>query len=215
MSNTTTDAIIDPSLGLNTDHRIDERIDFNVDQSIHLKNNTSKTIAVLLTHDFTDLHYSEPVQAYRAAGHRVLNVEHAEGNIVHGRHNRTSVSIDLSIDDSCIEHFDALLIPGGVSPTVLRTQEVFVSFVRDFADTGKPIFSLSYGSQLLLVAGVVKGRQLTCTPSLHLELQHAGATIVNEAVINDSNQYITARRSHDLPDFIAETLKVLANSPQD
>ena len=45
----------------------------------------SKRIAVLVTHDFEDIAYSEPVQAFRAARHSILNIENRAGNIVYGK----------------------------------------------------------------------------------------------------------------------------------
>ncbi len=34
-----------------------------------------KRIAVLVTHDFEDMEYVEPVEAFRAASHSVINIE--------------------------------------------------------------------------------------------------------------------------------------------
>ncbi len=58
----------------------------------------SKRIAVLVTHDFEDIEYSEPVQAFRAARHSILNIENIAGNIVYGQKRKSAVTIDQSID---------------------------------------------------------------------------------------------------------------------
>ena len=69
-----------------------------------------KRVAVLVTHEFEDAEYSEPVEAFRAARNSVTNIEQRAGNIVYGKQRKISVSIDRSIDDASIHDFDALLI---------------------------------------------------------------------------------------------------------
>ncbi|STD23156.1 putative protease I [Enterobacter asburiae] len=54
-----------------------------------------------------------------------------------------------------------LLLPGGHSPDSLRGDERFVTFTRDFVSTGKPVFAICHGPQLLISAEVVRGRKLT------------------------------------------------------
>ena len=73
-----------------------------------------KRIAVLVTHDFEDSEYAEPVEAFRAARHCISNIEHRAGNIVYGKNRTYAVTIDQSIDHASIHDFDALLIPGGI-----------------------------------------------------------------------------------------------------
>ena len=92
-----------------------------------------KRIAVLVTHDFEELQYSEPVQAFRAARHSILNIEKSAGNIIYGQQRKAAVTIDHSIDDVGIDDFDALLIPGGNSAQYLSEDARFVHFVRHFA----------------------------------------------------------------------------------
>jgi len=57
-----------------------------------------------------------------------------------------------------VSDFDALLIPGGFSPDILRADDRFVNFVKAFAESGKPIFAICHGPQLLITANVVKGK---------------------------------------------------------
>ncbi|WP_151722439.1 DJ-1/PfpI family protein [Acinetobacter ursingii] len=169
----------------------------------------SKTIAALVTHDFEDLEYCETVHAYRAAGHSVINIEHHEGNIVYGIQRKTSTTIDLGIDDSDVHHFDALFIPGGESPEALRNDERFVFFVRHFANLQKPIFICCYAPQLLMHAGVVKGRRICAMQTILNDLEDAGAVCLNQDVVNDNNLYISSRSPDLFQKFVDETLKVL------
>ena len=168
-----------------------------------------KRIAVLVTHDFEDMEYVEPVEAFRAASHSVINIENKAGNIVSGKKRRYSVTIDQGIDDVTVHEFDALLIPGGYSPDHLRADERYVDFVRRFANAQKPIMSICHGPQLLINAGVVKGRRMTTMKSVIVDLLNAGAVFYDEAVVNDNNLYISSRSPEDLPAFIRESLTVL------
>ena len=43
-----------------------------------------KRIAVLVTYDFEDVEYIEPVEAFRAARHSIINIEEQVGKIVYG-----------------------------------------------------------------------------------------------------------------------------------
>lgn len=122
---------------------------------------------------------------------------------------RYSVTIDESIDNVSVQEFDALLIPGGYSPDNLRADERYVDFVRRFANAQKPIMSICHGPQLLINAGVVKGRRMTTMKSVIIDLLNAGAVFYDQAVVNDNNLYISSRAPEDLPDFIRESLNVL------
>ncbi len=169
-----------------------------------------KRIAVLVTHNFEDLEYSEPVEAFRAARHCVSNIEHRAGNIVYGKHRRFSVTIDQSIDQASIHDFDALLIPGGDSPEFLRSDSRYIDFIRDFAGAYKPIMCICDVPQLLISAQIVYGRRMTAHETVMQDLLDAGAVVYYEKpVVNDSNLYITARAAQDLPAFIQESLYVL------
>ena len=100
----------------------------------------SKRIAVLVSHQFADDEYSEPVEAFRAAHHTITNINTHAGHVIYGKKYNHSMTIDKSIDDVSAHDFDALLIPGGQSPSHLRLDERFINFVRHFANLYKPIF---------------------------------------------------------------------------
>ena len=168
-----------------------------------------KRIAVLVTHEFEDAAYSEPIEAFRAASHSVLNIEKQQGNIVHGKLCRTSVTIDRSIDDISIQDFDALMIPGGHSPIHLSADPRFIDFVREFVQAEKPIFSICHAPILLLHANVIQQRRLTATQPLAKTLTDAGAIYYDAELVNDNNLLISSRQIQDLPVFIHECLNVL------
>ncbi len=168
-----------------------------------------KKIAVLVTYDFEDAEYAEPVEAFRAARHSIINLESQAGKIIYGKKRKAFVTIDQSIDDASVHDFDALLIPGGFSPDNLCQDERYILFVRHFANTQKPILCSADAPQILMHAGVVKGRRMTCIHHLHQDLKDAGAVLYNTGVVNDNNLYISSQTQYDLPAFIQESLLVL------
>lgn len=169
----------------------------------------NKKIAVLVTHDFEDAEYHHPVEAFRAASHSVRNIEKQAGNIVYSKQRKSSVSIDLGIDDISVKDFDALIIPGGHSPYHLKKDERFIDFLRNFANAQKPIFLCCYSPHLLIDAQIAIGRRLTSIEETIKELKNAGAVIFDRDVVNDNNLYISSRSTYELPIFIDECLNVL------
>lgn len=175
----------------------------------HMEHFMSKKVAVLLTHDFSDTEYVESIHAYRAAGHSILNIENCEGNIVYGLKRKTSVTIDCSIQHSCVHDFDALFIAGGISPTQLSLDTQFIEFVQKFANAQKPIFSSCDDPSLLIHANIVRGRRLTAIDQVSSQLVEAGAVYLDQDVVNDNNLYVSSHSPDVLPLFLNETLKVL------
>lgn len=169
----------------------------------------NKRIAVLVTHDFEENEYHHPVEAFRAASHSVRNIEKQAGNIVYGQQRRSSVSIDLGIDDICIHDFDALMIPGGGSPDFLKQDDRFINFLQQFGNAQKPIFLCCYSTQLLVHARLAIGRRLSSVDNVVYDLKNAGAVLFDRDVVNDNNLYVTSRSTLELPVFIHECLNVL------
>jgi protease I len=109
--------------------------------------------------------------------------------------------------------YDALVIPGGRAPEYLRLDERVLAVVRHFAEARKPIASICHGQQILVAAGVLKGRCLTAYPAVKPELLGAGgvwsdvnATFSNAVV--DGN-LVTAPAWPAHPEWIRKFLAVL------
>ncbi|PJN85776.1 DJ-1/PfpI family protein, partial [Bacillus velezensis] len=93
-----------------------------------------KKIAVVLTDYFEDVEYTEPAKAFKDAGHELTVIEQEKGKTVKGKQGEAEVKVDASIDDVNPKDFDALLIPGGFSPDMLRADDRFVQFAKAFMD---------------------------------------------------------------------------------
>ena len=166
------------------------------------------TIAVIITDLFEDSEYSEPAKAFVDAGHKLVHVGFKAGDVVKGIKKGTPVTIDKSLRELETKDFDALLIPGGYSPDKLRADADAVRFTREFVKSGKPVFVICHGPQLLISAGVLKGRKITSWKSVRDDVINAGAEYIDQEVVEDSN-LISSRSPADLPAFIKASLKRL------
>lgn len=169
----------------------------------------SKKIAVLITDEFEDSEFTSPADAFRKAGHQVITIEKKAGNTVTGKRGEAKVKIDASIDEVNPTDFDALLLPGGHSPDSLRGDDRFVTFTRDFVNSGKPVFAICHGPQLLISADVVRGRKLTAVKPIVVDVKNAGADFYDQEVVVDKDQLVTSRTPDDLPAFNRESLRLL------
>ena len=97
----------------------------------------SKKIAVLVTDEFEDIEYTSPVKAYEEAGYSVTAIDLEAGKEVTGKHGE-KVKIDKAISDVDASDFDALLIPGGFSPDLLRADDRPGEFAKAFVENKKP-----------------------------------------------------------------------------
>jgi protease I len=125
-----------------------------------------------------------------------------------------SFPVDRVVADVSADDYDALLMPGGtVNPDQLRMNADAVSFVKAFADTGKPIGVICHGPWTLAEADVIAGVRMTSWPSIRTDLRRAGAEVVDEEVVID-RQFVSSRSPNDLPAFCAAIVAQFAKAKQ-
>ncbi|KAK3403898.1 hypothetical protein EUGRSUZ_K00255 [Eucalyptus grandis] len=72
--------------------------------------------------------------------------------------------------------YDALVIPRGRAPEYLALDGKVIALVKDFMEAKKPVASIYHGQQILVAAGVLKGKKCTAYPAVKLDVVLAGAT---------------------------------------
>jgi len=126
--------------------------------------------------------------------------------LVHKLGKRFSIA---KIEEISVQNIDALIIPGGFSPDALRVDDRCLKLVRDLHNQGKIVAAICHGPQVLISAGLVKGRKLTSYAAVKDDLINAGAKFVDEPVVVDDN-IITSRVPDDLPEFCLSIIEKLA-----
>jgi protease I len=159
-----------------------------------------KRIAILAEEDFEDSELVEPLRAMKNAGARVIIVGSGTQQSYKGKRGSATITADVTADKVKAEDFDAIIVPGGYAPDKMRLHQSMIDLVRKAHDLGKVVAAVCHGPQLLISAGVVRGRRVTSWPSVAVDLQNAGANWVDEPVVQDGN-LITSRKPADLPRF--------------
>jgi protease I len=167
-----------------------------------------KKIAMLIEQDFEDIEVSEPMKHFKEAGIQVTIVGNESGKNYTGKRNRVNIRADVIPDQVNVQDYDALVIPGGYAPDKMRLHPPMIDLVKKFADSGKLIAAICHGPQMLILAGLAKGRRMTSWPSVAINLQNAGATYVDAPVVEEGN-IITSRKPDDIPQFSKAVIKAL------
>ncbi|MDN5872100.1 MAG: type 1 glutamine amidotransferase [Nitrococcus sp.] len=173
-----------------------------------------KSIAILVANGFEQVELTEPRQMLDEAGAATYVVSPADGKVKGWKFTDwgEEVAVDVSLGEARPEHYDALLLPGGVmNPDALRTQPRALELVKAFFDAGKPVAVICHGPWTLIDAGVVRGRRITSWPSLETDLQNAGAHWVDAEVVVDRG-LVSSRKPDDIPAFCRKMLEEFAES---
>lgn len=167
-------------------------------------------VATVIADLFEDVEYTSPEKALLDANHEVVTVgfEGGLGVSVEGKHG-AKVDVQHSIADVSPDDFDALFIPGGFSPDILRADDRMVAFAKAFMDAKKPVFAICHGPQLLITARTLEGRDVTGYKSIQVDLENARANFHDQEVVVCQNQLVTSRTPDDLPAFNREMVKML------
>jgi len=163
----------------------------------------NKKVAILVTNGFEEVELTEPKRALEESGAQTYIVSPETGSVLSWQEKNwgSKFGVDVPLSQAKPEHYDALLLPGGVmNPDKLRINKQAVDFVRAFFDAGKPVAAICHAPWTLIDAEVVDGRTLTSYPSLRTDLKNAGATWVDKEVVVD-NGLVTSRNPNDLPAF--------------
>jgi len=114
---------------------------------------------------------------------------------------------DIAIDNAKVDDYDALIIPGGYSPDVMRRNPQMVEFVKNIYDKGKPVAAICHGPWMLASADIIEGKNVTSFYSIKDDVKNAGGNWKDQEVVVDKN-IITSRNPHDLPAFCKAIIRM-------
>jgi protease I len=135
-----------------------------------------------------------------------------------GRHGRVVLTSSSSPAAARSHKFAGIVIPAGYAPDRLRMRHNVLDMVRDAVRDGTPVGAIGHGAQVLISAGVIAGRTLTCWPSIAIDVKNAGGRYVDRPVVEDGG-VITARKADDAAAFVDAVVQAIARvsvaSPND
>jgi len=172
-----------------------------------------RRIALLVEQEFEDSELTGPLEAMRAAGATVVVVGPTANTDYKGKKLGTIVTSDLAAGAARPSDFDALVIPGGHAPDKMRMRHAMVDFTREMMDAGKPVAAICHGPQVLISANALRGRTLTCWPSIAIDVKNAGGMYVDKPVVEDGN-LITSRKPDDIPFFNDAIIRMVSARPR-
>lgn len=183
---------------------------------------------LLLAGDYVeDYEIMVPFQALLAVGHEVhavcpgkkagdtvkTAIHDFEGDQTYSEKPGHNFTLNADFDAVKTANYDALLIPGGRAPEYLRLNPRVLEIVREFDAAKKPIAAVCHGPQILVSAGILKGRTSTAYPAVKPDVEDAGSTWcpVNDGASNScvDGNLVTAPAWPAHPAWIRDFLTLL------
>ena len=119
-----------------------------------------------------------------------------------------SLEADVVITAAAAKEFAALLILGGRAPEYLRNDASLLSLVREFVERDSCILAIGHGIQVLIAAGVIAGRTVTCHPHVRIEVERSGGIYSSKPAVRDG-RLVTAQSWRAHPEFYREVFACL------
>jgi protease I len=185
----------------------------------------AKKILQLVGDFVEDYEVMVPFQALQAVGHKVhavcpdkragekvrTAVHDFLGDQTYSEKPGHDFALNATFANINPAYYDALVISGGRAPEYIRLNAKVLEIVRHFFAENKPVASICHGAQVLVAAGVCKGRKISAYPAVGPDVTVAGgeyADIPVDKAVTDGN-LVTAPAWPAHPDWIAQFLVVL------
>lgn len=166
-----------------------------------------KRVAILAENLYQEMELWVPYYRLKEAGAAVKVIGTGSAKSYTSKHGYPVV-VDAAADEVKAKEFDAVVIPGGYAPDLMRRSTAMVGLVREAFQQGKVVAAICHAGWMLCSAGILKGKTATCFHAIKDDMVNAGARYVDEEVVVDGN-LITSRKPDDLPAFCREIVKAL------
>lgn len=167
-----------------------------------------KKVILFVEEMFNDLEFWYPYYRLKEAGAEVTVVGSGSSDTYSGKSGFQKTAGE-SADNVSAADYDALVIPGGYAPDIMRRHPSMVNLVREFGAAGKVVAAICHAGWMLASAKILQGRRVTSYFAIKDDLIHAGADWVDQEVVTDNN-LITSRMPDDLPAFMRTIISNLA-----
>jgi len=163
-------------------------------------------ILIMSADNFEDTELLVPYYRFREDGIHV-DVASLKKGTIKGKRGY-EVTVDKTLQEIDPREYEALILPGGKAPGILRQDTHALEIAKHFFQEDKPVSTICHGPQILISAGLLKGKKATSYKSVAKELKDAGAVYEDKEVVIDGN-LITSRQPSDIPAFMRETMKMV------
>ncbi len=120
------------------------------------------------------------------------------------------VESDIEISNATSAAYECILIIGGRAPEFLRNDPKVIKLVRDFDRAGKNIFAICHGIQILVTAGLVQDKKVTCYEHVKFEVESCGGTFIGKEQAVRDGRIITGQTWQSHPQFYKLNFECLA-----
>jgi protease I len=126
---------------------------------------------------------------------------------------RPGYAIDshVTFDEVSVDDYAAALVLGGRAPEYLRNNQRVLDIVRKFDRSGKWVFAICHGIQVLISAGLAREARMTAYEHVRYEIEAAGGTYCTEQAVRDRN-IVTAQTWQSHPEFYREVFACLQHA---
>ena len=111
------------------------------------------------------------------------------------------IESNVAFDDVNTADYKAVIIPGGRAPEYLRNDAGVIRIVKEFYDAGKYIFAICHGVQILVTAGLVKNKNITCYEHVKFEVESCGGKYVTPDEAIQDGKIVTGKTWQSHPEF--------------
>ncbi len=119
-----------------------------------------------------------------------------------------SLKADIAFKDVKVSEYVGLIISGGRAPEYLRYNADLIRLTQEFNKENKPIASVCHGIEILAVADIIRGREVTTVAKCQFDAEFSGGLFVNREVVVSGN-LVCARTWHDNPAWMREYVKLV------
>ncbi len=164
-------------------------------------------VSVLLADGFEEIEALTIVDLLRRAQIYVDTVSITDDYMVYGSHG-INVQAEEIFKETDFSDSDMIVLPGGMPGTTNLSEHKGVqSIVKEFAKNGKYVAAICAAPKVLGELGLLKGKKITCYPTVEKEIK--GAAFTHTPVAADNN-IITGRAAGSAIEFALMLIETLA-----
>jgi len=111
------------------------------------------------------------------------------------------VNSEIPFDQVDPSEYGAVLFPGGRAPEYLRNDRRVINIAKEFYKSGKYVFAICHGVQILVTAGLVNNRKIACYEHVKFEVESCGGIYVTQDQAIKDGTIVTGKTWQSHPEF--------------